>query len=75
MSDLFKLNWTDIGRGVAMAVLGAFLSTFLTALQVPGFQFDTIDWQTLLRGALVAGVAYLVKNFFSDNQGKLGGVL
>ena len=74
-SNLFRLDWLDAGRGIAVAVLAAVLTYIVGALNTPGFEFSSIDWAYIVKIALTSGISYLVKNFLSDESGRLGGVL
>lgn len=68
MSKLFQLTSSDAVKGLVMAVIGAVL-TFLEQFFATGANFTAIDWLQVLNVALVAGIGYLVKNFFSDKDG------
>jgi hypothetical protein len=70
-SDLFKLNLTDVAKGLIVAVLSAVLSALYQALTAQA----VIDPKQLLLVAATACVGYLLKNFFSTPDGKFGGVL
>ena len=74
-SNLFRLNFLDAGRGIAVAVLAAILTYLVGALNTPGFEFSAIDWAYIVKIALTSGISYMIKNFLSDESGKLGGVL
>lgn len=74
-SELFKLNLTDLAKGLIVAVLAAVVTAFGHALNAPGFDFATFDWSTLMSVAVSAALAYLSKNFLSDQNGKFGGIL
>lgn len=65
MSSLFKLNGRDFFKGLLMAILTA------GGMYVA----EKIGWVGLDATAVSAAVAYLVNQLFSDEQGKLGGVL
>lgn len=79
MSDLFKLNSSDFLRGLVMAVLGGFMLPVLAAIQTPDFSIMTVAWSQVFvlaaNGAVASFGAYLLKNLFSDSQGKFGGVI
>lgn len=64
-SNLFSLDWQDIAKGFAIAVVGA----VLTAVQnvVSAGSFD-LKWQQIVSVAVTAGVSYLLKNFFTSSQ-------
>ena len=74
-SNLFRLDFLDAGRGLAVAVLAAVLTYIVGALNSPDFAFSAIDWGYIVKIALTSGISYMVKNFLSDESGKLGGVL
>lgn len=74
---MFTLAGSDWSKALVMAVLtGAFLPISI-AVQTPGFSIASVNWgQVLLialNGAVVGGVSYLAKNFFSDENGKVFG--
>ena len=68
-STLFNLNAQDFFKGLLVAVGSAVLSLIEQMLQNGG----GIDWRVIGTSALCAGIAYLIKNFFTDNQGKFLG--
>jgi len=68
-STLFNLNVQDFFKGLLVAVGSAVLSLIEQTLQNGG----NIDWRVIGTSALCAGIAYLIKNFFTDDQGKFLG--
>lgn len=76
-SKLFNLNWGDIGKGIVMAVIGGAVLPILAVLQTPDFSFATANWGVILtlaeNGAAAAFASYLMKNLFSDKEGKFLG--
>jgi hypothetical protein len=68
-SDLFKLNLTDVAKGVIVAVLAAVLSGLYQALTNQA----VIDPKQLLLMGVTAGIGYLIKNFLTDENNKLLG--
>lgn len=70
-SKLFSLNWADLAKGLVMAVIGAVLTAAYQALSIGG----PIDLKAMATVALLAGLAYIIKNFFSDSQGKVFGAI
>ena len=70
-SQLFKLNVRDFAKGLLIAVLTAVFASAAQLLQVSDLN---LDWWQLLSVAIAAGVAYISKNFLSDESGRvLGG--
>lgn len=78
-SGLFRLDMKDIAKGLVMAAIGGFLLPIAAAIQTPGFDLVTANWQQILvlaeNGAAVAFIGYIIKNFFSDSQGKVLGAI
>lgn len=70
-SNLFNLNVRDAIQGAVVAVLGA----VLVVLQQSLTAHTAIDWNQVLVVAEGAFVGYIIKNYFSDAQGKLLGKL
>lgn len=69
MSNLFKLNFRDIAVGLLLAVGGAVLITVQNTIS----SNVALDWNVILKVAESTFLAYLLKNFFSDSQGKIAG--
>ena len=70
LSNLFKINWRDIGNAVLIAVLApiiAGVSIDLNAGRLP----TPAELQVLLMAGLSAGPLYLLKNFLSNSSGQL----
>lgn len=69
MSDLYTLDWRDVGKGVLLAVVASIL-VFLQGSLANGL---TVDWAELLRVALASGLGYIMKNYLTDKDNKLLG--
>nr|AKH47800.1 hypothetical protein [uncultured marine virus] len=74
-SQMFKINWRDVGKGLITAILAAVLTYVLQLINAPGFSFAGINWADILRIAFASGVGYILKNFLTDSQGNFGGIL
>ena len=74
-SEFLRLNLSDLTKGLIVAVLAAVVTSLGNALNMPGFDFASFDWSTLLSVGLTAGLAYLSKNLLSDKAGKFGGIV
>lgn len=72
-SQLFKLNWADVAKGVVVAVLVAVLGAVQQSLNGHGLDVGAYDWGSILDVAWKAAVAYIGKNFVSDSNGKVFG--
>jgi hypothetical protein len=70
-SGLFKLNWADFGKGLIVAVITAIL-TFIYEQVVQGGVdiFTGALWVQVGSVALAAGLAYILKNLFSNSTGE-----
>lgn len=64
-SKLFALNIKDVLKGGLIAALTVLVAGIGTALNSGSIPTTKTEWLTILAAALSAGVAYLVKNFFS----------
>ena len=71
MSNFFALNWKDIGKAVAMAVLTPVVGYVYQVLSAGGFD---VDWHKVLVLAATGAVAYLIKQLGTDSQGNLLGI-
>ena len=79
---MFKLNLGDFGKGVVTAVYAGAALAILSVLQgvfgAPGFDVFSVDWVAAGHAALNAAIVgaqagftgYIIKNFFSDEEGK-----
>lgn len=70
---MFKLNLSDLLKGLVVAVAAPMVSALGAALSIPGFDFMVYDWKHLAALGVVAGLGYILKNFFTDTQGKFMG--
>lgn len=73
MSNLFSLGKSDFIKGLIVAILAPVFMALANILNAPGFNFETLDWVSLLKIGFIAGLSYLAKNFFSDSEGKVLG--
>ena len=74
-SNFFRLDIRDLLRGVSIAFLTPIMVYLASALQVPGFQFNALDFGMLAKIGIGAMLGYLVKNFLSTSDGRfLGGI-
>ncbi len=78
-SNLFNLNWSDVLKGLVMAVLGGVVLPVLAVLQTPGFDISHANWHAIfilaINGGIAAFAAYIVKNLLSDSNGKVLGAI
>lgn len=76
-SGIGTLNWTDVKKGIIMAILTGITLPVIAAVQTPGFDIFQANWSQIfnlaINGALIGGVSYLVKNVFTGTNGKLFG--
>ena len=69
MSDFGKLNWSDFGKGLLIAVLTAVFTVVYTTVQAGSLTFD---WTAILTTAITAALAYVSKNLFTNSNNELG---
>lgn len=76
---MFTLNWNDVTKGLITAFFVGLALPILAAIQTPGFDLFTANWNAIFMLALNSGLAgfagYLTKNFFSDQNGRFGGII
>lgn len=79
MSEIFRLNVKDFGKGAVTAVVAAVVITLYGVVSQVGFDVFSADWggvlSSALNAALAAFVGYIGKNFISDSEGKVLGRL
>jgi zinc transporter ZupT len=69
-SNLFNLNINDLLKGLITAVLTAIVTALYAIIQtgvLPTFE----QIKTILMTALLAGIAYLLKNFITNSDEKI----
>ena len=67
-SKRFSLDSYDLGKGLIMAIGGAVIGAIETSVKSGGFPNTAEDWKTIGLTGIAAGLAYLVKNFFTPAQ-------
>jgi len=70
LSALFKLNLRDALNGFLIAFLTAFLSAIVSGLNSGVFP-ALVDFKAFAMIGITAGVSYITKNVFTNNQGEL----
>lgn len=63
MSERFRLNWVDAGKGFVMACLSSLVYFISNGLDAGTF---TIDYKKLVMVFFSGGFGYLIKNYFSS---------
>lgn len=64
-SKQYTLNWRDLAKGFLMSVITAALTVMAESLQAGTLKFD---WQDIGAVSALAGIAYLLKNFFTKPE-------
>lgn len=74
VNSLFlRLNLKDVAKGLAVSVIVVVLGMVQQSFKDHGLDVASFDWAGILDVAWKTGAAYLVKNYFSDEKGKLFG--
>ena len=71
---MFSLNAKDFFKGLLVAILAGVVTWLLQVIGIPGFSVNSIQWGEILRVAIEAGLAYIAKNYLSNNQGQFAGI-
>lgn len=64
-SGRFTLNLRDLANGLIVAVLGAVVPIIYATINTGSLVFD---WPTIGKAAAIAGIGYLLKNFFTPEK-------
>lgn len=72
-SQLFKIDWKDVVKGIVLAMLTAVVAWIVQALGTPGFSLSQVDWNEIGKIALTSGLGYILKNYLSDDNGRVLG--
>ena len=67
-STLFTLNSTDFIKGLLMAVLSTVITIVYQTVEAGSLVFD---WTAIGTMAITSALAYIMKNLFTNSQGKL----
>jgi len=67
-STLFTLNTADFVKGLLMAVLSTVITIVYQTIEAGSLVFD---WNAIGTMALTSALAYIMKNLFTNSQGKL----
>ena len=69
-STFLNLNTTDFLKGLLMAVLSSVITVVYQTVQTGSLVFD---WKTIATMAITSGLAYIMKNLFTNSTGNLFG--
>ena len=71
-SEFGKINSKDIVKGLIVAVATAILTGALQLFQAGPVEWTFSFWQPTIYGGITAGIAYLLKNVFTNSQDQIG---
>ena len=75
-SKFLSLNISDFTKSLLMVIFGSITAVLLQIIELKGLHLNTIDFLEILRAGIIAGLGYLIKNFFETEDGEqLGGVI
>jgi hypothetical protein len=66
-SSFFKLNLVDFTKGLLIAVLTSIITLLYSSIEVGTLTFD---WKLIGTTALTSALAYIMKNFLTNSEGK-----
>lgn len=76
-SEFLSLSKNDWVRGAVMALLGGVVAAIGGEVTQSGFDVFHANWvsigQLAVNGAFAGGIAYILKNLLSDQNGKVLG--
>ena len=73
LSGMFKLNLSDITKGLVVAVFAAVLGALQQLVVTHGLDFASYDWSLISTVVVGAFTSYISKNFLSNDKGKVLG--
>ncbi len=68
---LFSIGTRDALKGFIMAVIAMLITTLMSLINNNAFPSNWEEWKIILISSLGAGLAYLVKNYFTNSEDKL----
>jgi hypothetical protein len=68
-SNFLRLDLSDLGKGLFIAVLAVVLGALQQAVTKYGYDFASYDWASILDLAVKAAGLYLTKNLLSTSDG------
>lgn len=69
-TDLWKVKMSDWQRGLVVAVISAPITILYESLTATPIVL-TFNWRDILKAAVTAGAAYIMKNLVTGNGGQL----
>ena len=69
-SKFLRLNLSDGIKGLILAIITSFV-TGIYQLLIAGGAFNWLTLKPMLLTALAAGLSYIIKNFLTNNEGKI----
>ena len=70
-SKFLNLNWPDLLKGLLIAFIGAILTGVYKAIEAGTLTFTWAFFQPILLAGIGSGLAYLIKNFFTNSLGEI----
>jgi len=64
------INSNDLVKGAIVVIITAILTAILKGLQTQTIQFTWLYFAPIVYSALTAGIAYILKNWLSNSEGK-----
>lgn len=76
---MYRLGQNDFVKGIVTAVFAAAITTIYGFVSQDGFDVFAAEWGVIFGDVVQVSVstmaAYLMKNFVTDENGRLGGVI
>lgn len=74
-SDFLSLNLRDGLKGLAVVVISAVITAVLTIIENKGLYGLKESVGQIATVAITSGLAYILKNFLSDENDRIGGII
>ena len=70
-SNFLNINWSDVGKSLFSAFVGGLLAGLIKLMDSGHLAFDWLTFKPVLVGAVIAALAYLIKNLLTNSAGEM----
>jgi hypothetical protein len=70
-SAFLLLNFMDLVKGFILAIIMSLITATYQAIQAGAILFTWVFWQPIVYTAIAAGLAYLIKNLFTNSSDQI----
>lgn len=71
-SKFLKLQWWDVVKGALVAGVTTLITALIMILNNGEIPLTMAEWKPILIAALASFLGYILKNWLTNNEGKIG---